>query len=91
MATAPLLLLCQPFLLPSGHWLPCCLQFSLILFLKALQIHSQAVRVQPGVPGSLQESVGQVVLGSLLQCFWITTVSGLEKKIIINIFIFQAI
>lgn len=76
----PAVRLTQSFLLcVNGRWLPCCLQICLILLLQALQIHTQAVWVQSGVPGSLQEAGGQVVHGSLPLRFRITVMFGLEE------------
>lgn len=67
------------FLCVSGRCLPCCLQLCRVLLLQAFQIHTQAVGVQSGVPGSLQEAGGQVIRSSLLLCFWITMMFGLEQ------------
>lgn len=63
------------FLCVSGR----CLQLCRVLLLQAFQIHTQAVGVQSGVPGSLQEAGGQVIRSSLLLCFWITMMFGLEQ------------
>lgn len=77
----PTVRLTQSFLLcVSGCRPPCCQQLCLILLLQALQIHTQAVGVQSGVPGSLQEAGGQVVHSSLPLCFWITMMFGLEQQ-----------
>lgn len=71
--------LSQSFLLcVNGRCLLDCLQFCLILLLQAFQIHTQAVGVQSGVPGSLQQAGGQVVNSSMLLRFWITLMFGLE-------------
>lgn len=72
--------LSQSFILcVSRRWLPRCQQFCLVLLLQAFQIHSQAVGVQSGVPGSLQEVGGQVVHCSLPLCLWITLMFGLGQ------------
>lgn len=76
----PTVRLSQSFLLSvRGLRLPCCLQLSLKLLPQALKIHTQAVRVQSGVSGGLQEASGQVVHSFLPQCFWIALMFGLER------------
>lgn len=66
------------FLCLHGHRLSYDLQLCFIVSLQALQIDAQAVRVQPGVPGCLQEPSGQVVHCSLPLRFRITVVLGLS-------------